>query len=101
MLMNNVLGFGNLGTTEILIILLILFLLFGAKKLPELARGIGKSLGEFKKAKSDFENELMNSDQPKKNDQVSPTLPPQESKPADVTPVEPSKEEQKDNYPPV
>ncbi len=64
--MNYMLAFlGSLGTPEIIAILVVVFLLFGAKKLPELARGIGKSLGEFKKAKNEFETELMNSDQTK------------------------------------
>jgi sec-independent protein translocase protein TatA len=36
-------------------------LLFGAKKLPELARGLGQSLGEFKKARDDFEREMHKS----------------------------------------
>ncbi|MDA0814508.1 MAG: twin-arginine translocase TatA/TatE family subunit [Verrucomicrobia bacterium] len=36
----------------------ILLLLFGAKKLPELARGFGRSLGEFKKAKTEFDDEV-------------------------------------------
>lgn len=40
------------------LIALVILLLFGAKKLPELARGIGKSMGEFKKAKEDFEEEI-------------------------------------------
>ncbi len=39
----------NLGPLEIIIILLIVVLLFGAKKLPELARGLGRSASEFKK----------------------------------------------------
>jgi len=52
---------GSLGTQEIVLILCVLLLLFGAKKLPELARGIGKSMGEFKKAKDEFENELHTS----------------------------------------
>lgn len=39
-------------------ILVVVLLLFGAKKLPELAKGIGKSMGEFKKARDDFENEI-------------------------------------------
>ncbi|MCF6312704.1 MAG: twin-arginine translocase TatA/TatE family subunit [Verrucomicrobiales bacterium] len=41
-----------------ILIALVILLLFGAKKLPELARGIGKSMGEFKKAKEDFEDEI-------------------------------------------
>ena len=41
-----------------IVILLIVMLLFGAKKLPELARGGGKSMGEFKKAREDFEREI-------------------------------------------
>lgn len=47
-----------LGPPEIAIILFILLLLFGAKKLPELARGMGRSAGEFKRAREEFENEL-------------------------------------------
>ena len=53
---------GSLGGQEIVIIFLIVLLLFGAKKLPELARGIGKSMGEFKKAREDFEKEITNAE---------------------------------------
>ena len=41
-----------------IVMLVLLLLLFGAKKLPELARGLGSSLGEFKKAREEFENEV-------------------------------------------
>jgi len=46
---NNVKGKMPLGTLEILIIALIILLLFGSKKLPELARSLGKAIKEFKK----------------------------------------------------
>ena len=42
--------FGSLGVTELLIILFIIIILFGAKRLPELAKGLGQGLSEFKKA---------------------------------------------------
>ncbi len=50
----------GLGTGEILIILLIILLLFGAKKLPELAKGLGKGIKEFKKASNDIKKEVQN-----------------------------------------
>lgn len=53
---------GSLGGQEIVVIFLIVLLLFGAKKLPELARGIGKSMGEFKKAREDFEKEITSAE---------------------------------------
>lgn len=57
--MNQSLAFlGTLGGPEIALIFLIMLLLFGAKKLPQLARGIGKSMGEFKKAREEFEDEI-------------------------------------------
>ncbi len=49
------------GWPEIVFILVIVVLLFGAKKLPELARGLGQSLGEFKKARDEFEREIHKS----------------------------------------
>jgi sec-independent protein translocase protein TatA len=45
------------GTTEIVVILFIVLLLFGAKKLPELAKGLGKSVNEFKKASTELDRE--------------------------------------------
>ena len=48
----------SLGAMEITIILLIVLLLFGGKKLPELAKGLGKGMKEFKKAKNDVSEEI-------------------------------------------
>jgi sec-independent protein translocase protein TatA len=50
--------FGNIGMSELLIIFVVVLLLFGPKKLPELARGLGRSIQEFKKAADDVKKEL-------------------------------------------
>ncbi len=46
---------GRIGTPELIIILLVLLLLFGAKRIPEIARSIGRSLNQFKKGLKDTE----------------------------------------------
>lgn len=55
------LAFSMPGGPELIFIIVIVLLLFGAKKLPELARGLGQSLGEFKKAREEFEREVHKS----------------------------------------
>jgi len=50
-------GFGNLGGPDLFFILLIVLILFGAKKLPDLARSLGQSMNEFRKAREDFDRE--------------------------------------------
>jgi sec-independent protein translocase protein TatA len=50
--------FGNLGTGEIILILVIVLIFFGAKKIPELAQGLGKGLREFRKAARDIQEEV-------------------------------------------
>lgn len=49
---------GNLGTPEIILILLVVLVLFGAKKIPELAQGLGKGIREFRRASSDIRGEI-------------------------------------------
>lgn len=48
----------GLGGWEILLIFLVIVLLFGANKLPELAKGLGKGMKEFKKAQNELEEEF-------------------------------------------
>ncbi len=53
--------FGNLGFPEMLLIFLVILLLFGAKKLPEIAQGLGKGIREFKKAMKETSDEVKGS----------------------------------------
>lgn len=50
--------FGGFGGFEVLIILLVILLFFGAKRIPELARGIGQGINEFRKASDEIKKEL-------------------------------------------
>ncbi len=50
--------FQNMGAPQILLIVFLILLLFGAKRLPELARGMGKALREFKSATKDIEDDI-------------------------------------------
>lgn len=54
------------GAPEIILIVIIVILLFGANKIPELARSLGKATGEFKKGKQDIEAELSDIGKPVK-----------------------------------
>jgi sec-independent protein translocase protein TatA len=58
--MNMLAMLSNLGGPDLIIILLIVLVLFGAKKLPELAKGMGQAVKEFQKAKDEFSDELHN-----------------------------------------
>jgi len=67
----------GIGTTELIVIMFVILLLFGAKKLPELAQGLGRGIREFKKASNEIQDEFRpNSDsltaKPKtQNDQIN------------------------------
>ena len=56
--MSLIASFMNLAGPDLIVILLIVLVLFGAKKLPELARGMGQAVKEFQKAKDEFNDEL-------------------------------------------
>lgn len=49
---------GNLGTTEIILIALVFVIFFGAKKIPELAQGLGKGIREFRKAAREVQDDV-------------------------------------------
>jgi len=56
--MHNLFLFGLPGGTEIFVVLFVILLLFGGKKIPELMRGLGKGINEFNQAKSSLESEI-------------------------------------------
>ena len=56
------LAFGMPSGPDLIVLLVIVLVLFGAKRLPELARGLGQSVNEFKKAKDEFDKEVAKSD---------------------------------------
>ncbi|HEY8933321.1 MAG TPA: twin-arginine translocase TatA/TatE family subunit [Rariglobus sp.] len=66
-------GVFGLGGAELLLILAIVVLLFGAKKLPELAKGLGKSVKEFKKASTEADEEESSEKKPAAKSETSKT----------------------------
>ncbi len=76
----NVMFAGMLGGWEIVLILAVVLILFGAKKLPELAKGLGTGIKEFKKATREVTDELSN---------AMDTTPPPTRLPANTTPAHP------------
>ncbi|MDX9781966.1 MAG: twin-arginine translocase TatA/TatE family subunit [Bacteroidales bacterium] len=66
--MNHLLFLGSIGATEIIIIALIVLLLFGGKKIPELMKGIGKGVKSFKDGVKGIEDEIKSTDTEKEQD---------------------------------
>lgn len=56
-----ILLFFNIGAPELFVIALVVIIFFGSKKIPELMRGLGKGIREFKNATSEIQNEIHNS----------------------------------------
>ena len=67
--MNHLLFIGNLGAGEIIVIALIVLLLFGGKKIPELMKGLGKGVRSFKEGMNNIENDIENSGTEKSNNE--------------------------------
>ena len=62
---NILLLFGNFGTGEIIIIAIVILLLFGGKKIPELMKGLGKGVKSFKQGMNDISDEVDSADKPR------------------------------------
>ena len=60
--------FGNLGTTELIVILVVVLLLFGGRKIPELMHGIGKGVRSFKKGMNEINAPVSKNEEQKKEE---------------------------------
>jgi TatA/E family protein of Tat protein translocase len=81
---------GSIGMPELIIILTLALIIFGPRKLPELGRSLGKSLGEFKRASNELRNTLdeeirieeqRSADRPQAPATVASSVPPDETVP--------------------
>jgi sec-independent protein translocase protein TatA len=84
----NILFAAFLGGWEVVVIFAAFLLLFGAKKLPELARGLGHGIREFKKATREVTDEIQNADTAAPTDQQR-AVPPNSGQPAQPTVSQP------------
>ena len=94
--MNILASLFNLAGPDLIVILLIVLLLFGSKKLPELARGMGQAVKEFNKAKDEIERELTRSEVV-----VQPAPGQQPRQPVELPPAPPAAVTQTAQVPPV
>jgi sec-independent protein translocase protein TatA len=86
----NVMFAGMLGGWEIILILAVVLILFGAKKLPELAKGLGTGIKEFKKATREVTDEVTNAMDDTSPPRRLPSTPPPETTPIQTTQAQPS-----------
>ena len=64
---SSLLFLGDIGGSELILIMVVILIFFGANKIPELARGLGKGIREFKDASSEIRNEFERAGQPNQN----------------------------------
>jgi len=67
--------FENVGMGELLVILIVVLLLFGSKKIPEIAQGLGKGIREFKKSIKEVEEQITIPDKDKSDKDKTDTNP--------------------------
>ena len=75
-MLSNLLFLGNMGVTEWVLILVVVLLLFGGKKIPELMRGLGRGIREFNDAKTNVKREIEEGMADKDRQQPSSTTMP-------------------------
>ncbi len=84
-----------IGAPEIIFIVLIVLLLFGGKKIPELMRGLGKGVRSFKEGMSDIEGEIKHPlDTPRQSQQAQPSSSQQPQQPSANQPQQPAADQQ-------
>ena len=88
--------FGPIGMPELLIILTLALIIFGPRKLPELGRSLGKSLGEFKRASNELRNTLDEEIRIEEERSTRPARPAQPAEPAPVAATEAEPDESPD-----
>ena len=79
--MNVMLGLLGLGGTELVVVLVAVLILFGAKRIPEFAKGLGKGINEFKKASRDVTEAIENESTPATPKPVAPANTTPQAKP--------------------
>jgi sec-independent protein translocase protein TatA len=67
--------FENIGFGELLLIVLVIMIFFGPKKIPDFAKSLGKGIAEFRKAMRDVQSEFTKQDTPQKPPEPPPSLP--------------------------
>jgi len=82
---SSLLFLGDIGGSELILIMVVILIFFGANKIPELARGLGKGIREFKDASSEIRNEFENAGQNRPNQ-----YPNQNQYPPQQAPYDPS-----------
>jgi sec-independent protein translocase protein TatA len=80
----------NLGPMEMVFVMVVLLLVFGAKRLPELGSGLGKGIREFKRSVSDIKDEVQRGDTPNQIQNPAPRAQVTPQQQAEATPPQPA-----------